>query len=111
MSSLSAGADVAGSVRALTMSLLQARKAELDGIARRYGVSNVRVFGSVARGEARASSDVDLLVDVAPDKGLFALSAFAAEAEDLLGVPVQVVTVNGLKPRLRESVLAQAVPV
>ena len=80
-------------------------------IGDRHGVNNVRVFGSVARGDASDGSDLDLLVDVAAGRSLWDLTDFALDVEELLGVFTQVVTVSGLKARIRDRVLAEAVPV
>jgi predicted nucleotidyltransferase len=74
------------------------------------GVRNVRVFGSVARGDAAAASDVDLLVDLAPDRTLLDLVAFQRDAQQLLGVPVDVATSDMLKERIRDTVLCEALP-
>lgn len=90
--------------RPMTLARRHARAAEVESIAARHGLSNVRVFGSVARGTADERSDLDLLVDAEPGTGLFALSAFAGEVEDLLGVPTQVATMHGLKARIRSRV-------
>lgn len=68
------------------------------------------MFGSVARGEAGQASDLDLLVDVEPGVHLIDLAEFALDVEALLGVHTQVVTIAGLKPRIRQRVLAEAVP-
>lgn len=95
----------------LTLDEVQRHRAELAEIGVRHGVQNIRVFGSVARGEANEASDLDLLVDVLPGHGLLALSAFAGEVEERLHVMIQVATVNGLKPRIRDRVIAEAVPV
>jgi hypothetical protein len=91
------------------MADLRAQAGALEQIARRHGIVNLRVFGSVARGTADARSDLDLLVEVLAGHGLFELGAFAAEVDELVGVPVQVATVNGLKPQIRERVVAEAV--
>ncbi len=99
----------AGIRRRVTLSELRQRRAELYAIAQRYGVSNIRVFGSVARADADDASDVDLLVDMAPGRGLFDLGGFISGAEAALEVHVDVTTVGGLRPRLRERVLAEAV--
>ncbi len=96
--------------RALTVADVREHRAEIEAIAQRYGVADIRIFGSVARNEAAQTSDLDLLVTALPGTGLMALSAFAADVEDLLGVPTQVATVNGLKPRIRQRVTAEAVP-
>ena len=102
--------EAAGEPR-VTLADVRARESELSRIAGRHGVDNIRVFGSVARGTADALSDLDLLVDVKAGTGLLALSAFALDVENLLGVPTQVATVSGLKPRVRERVMAEAVAV
>jgi predicted nucleotidyltransferase len=82
---------------------------QIVAIGERFGVRNIRVFGSVARGDARAHSDLDLLIDVDPGHGYFDMAGFALAVEDLLGVFTQVATVNGLKVRIRDRVLAEAV--
>jgi len=97
--------------RRVTLDEVRARRNEIYAIASRYGVSNIRVFGSVARGEADDDSDLDLLIDVAEGHGLFAMAGFAVDVEELMGVFTQVATVAGLKPRIRDRVVAQAVPV
>ena len=71
----------------------------------------VRVFGSVARGEADAESDVDFLVELDPGRSLLDLGGLQFELEALLGRPVDVVTERGLKARIREQVLREAVAV
>jgi len=90
---------------------LHARQREIAAIGARYGVSNVRVFDSVARGEADEHSDLDLLIDVAPGHGYFDMAGFALEVEALLGVFTQVATENGLKSRMRDRIIAEAVAV
>lgn len=96
--------------RALTLDEVRRRREALRQLAAQHGLTDVRVFGSVARGEARAGSDLDLLVSVQPGHGLFRMNAFAAAVEELLQVPVQLATERGLRPRVRERVLAEAVP-
>ncbi len=83
------------------------RRAILE-LAERHGAYNVRVFGSVARGEAGPDSDVDFVVDVQPWVGLDFLALWD-ELEDLLGREVDLVTERALKPRVRETVLREAV--
>ena len=89
--------------------LLQSKRAEILRLAARHGASNVRIFGSVARGDESGDSDIDILVDLQPGRSLFDLGAFLEEAKALLGRPVDVVTENGLRPRIKERVLQQAV--
>ncbi len=79
-------------------------------IGLRYNIRKIRVFGSVARGEATAQSDLDLLVDVEKKTSLLDLIAFWQEVEDALGHKVDVVTEEGLSPYLRERILNEAVP-
>lgn len=90
-----------------TLAELRARRAEIFEIASRHGVFNIRVFGSVARGDATDSSDVDLLVDVETGRSLFDLGAFYMDLRDLLGYELDVGT--EIKPRLRAVVDAEAV--
>jgi predicted nucleotidyltransferase len=78
--------------------------------ARSHGARSVRVFGSVARGDADGASDVDLLVDLEPGGTLLDVLAFRREAERLLGVPVDVATSDMLKQRIRDQVLAVQLP-
>lgn len=70
----------------------------------------MRVFGSVARGDVRADSDIDILVDLEPGRSLFDLGGLLYDLQTLLGVDVDVVTEKGLRPRIRERVLQEAVP-
>lgn len=79
-------------------------------IAARHGARNVRIFGSVARAEAGRDSDVDVLVDLEPGRSLFDLGGLLMDLQDLLGCRVDVVTEQGLRPRIRERVLREAVP-
>jgi predicted nucleotidyltransferase len=78
--------------------------------AREHKASNVRVVGSVARGEDEPSSDIDLLVDLAPDADLLDSAGLNVELERLLGHSVDVVPARMLKPRVASSALAEAVP-
>lgn len=91
--------------------LLRQERQDVLRIAGKYGARRVRVFGSVARGEAHAESDVDFLVELNPGRSLFDLGGLQFELEALLGRPVDVVTERGLKARIRERVLREAVPV
>jgi uncharacterized protein len=89
---------------------LRRHRRAVVALAERRGVRNVRVFGSVARGEDRDGSDIDLLVDVNDGVGLVAIVGLARELADLLGVPVDVVPADSLKRAVRADVLAEALP-
>lgn len=89
---------------------LQENRAEILGLATKYGAHNVRVFGSVARGEADSDSDVDFLVELEPGRSLLDLGGLLMELQELLGCPVDIVTVQGLRSRIRDRVLCEAIP-
>ena len=91
--------------------LLGQKRQEVLRTAGRYGARHVRVFGSAARGEADAQSDVDFLVELDSGRSLLDLGGLQFELEALLGRPVDVVTERGLKARIREQVLREAVAV
>lgn len=78
-------------------------------IARRHGAINVRVFGSVSRGEAGAGSDVDFLVDLEQGRSLLDLGGLLMDLQEFLGCPVDVVTEKSLRPRIRERILREAI--
>lgn len=87
---------------------VRARREAILAIAARYGVFDIRIYGSVARGEANEGSDVDFLVDVEKGRSLLDLGGFYADLRDFLGCEIDVGT--QIKPRLREHVEAEAVP-
>lgn len=95
--------------RAVTLSEVRAHRAEILELGERFGVRNIRVFGSVARGAATSDSDLDLLVDVDRGHGYLDMAGFALGVEDRLGVFTQVATPKGLKLRIRDRVLREAV--
>jgi predicted nucleotidyltransferase len=86
------------------------KRDEILRLAAAHGASNVRVFGSLARGEQRAESDVDLLVDLEANRSLMDLGGLLVDLETLLGGRVDVATEQMLKPRVRTRALADAVP-
>jgi predicted nucleotidyltransferase len=90
--------------------VLLSKRQEIINIAERHGASNVRVFGSVARGEARPDSDVDFLVTLDANRSLLDLARLLRELQTLLNRPVDVVTEAGLRPRLRSHILKEARP-
>lgn len=105
----SAPTSVRGQLGPRARELRHHRRRLLDA-ARARGVGRVRVFGSLARGEALPASDVDLLVDLGPGRTLLDLAAFRREAQEILAMPVDVATPDMLKERIRAEVLAEALP-
>ena len=94
----------------ITIEQRGARRGELIALADRYKAENLRVFGSVARGEANEQSDVDLLVHFRDGASLFDLIDLKEDAEKLLGVAVDVVSDGGLSPYLKDRILNEARP-
>jgi len=90
--------------------LLQSKRQEIMKIAARHGATNVHVFGSVARGEARSDCDIDFLVNLEANRSLLDLARLLRELQALLNCPVDVVTEAGLRPRLRPQVLKEMRP-
>lgn len=90
--------------------LIMARKEEILQIARKHGARNIRLFGSVARGQASQSSDIDILVDVGENPSPWFPGGLIADLEELLGTPVHVVTVGALHSYIRDVVLQEAIP-
>ncbi|MCS1412223.1 MAG: hypothetical protein M2R45_05428 [Verrucomicrobia subdivision 3 bacterium] len=90
--------------------LIETHRSEILALAERYGIYNVRVFGSMARDDADETSDVDLLVALSPDKTGLALGGLLMDVQKLLGRRVDVLTEPALHPALRERVLREAVP-
>jgi hypothetical protein len=93
-----------------TQTLLKKKRADILEIAARRGARNVRIFGSAARGDAGPESDVDILVDMEPGRSLFDLGGMLMDLHGLLGCDVDVVTERGLRERIRDRVLKEAVP-
>ena len=89
--------------------LIQAKRDDILRAAAKYGASNVRIFGSVARGEADEQSDLDLLVDMDTECSLLHLAGLLIELEELLDRRVDIVTEEGLRDRMREQVLQEAI--
>lgn len=85
------------------------RRSEIVDIAAKFGATDVRVFGSAARGDTREDSDLDLLVRMRDGSSLFDLVKLSQELEDALGVPVDVLSERGLSPYLRDRILSEAV--
>ena len=89
--------------------LLQEKREDILHTAAKRGAYNVRIFGSVARGEADEKSDIDILVDLEPGRSLFDLGGLLMDLQELLGHHVDVVTERGLRERIRNRVLKEAV--
>jgi predicted nucleotidyltransferase len=90
--------------------ILKAKRERILQIAAKHGVHKVRVFGSTARGDADEQSDIDLLVDMPAGSTLLDQAALLLELQDALGCKVDVLTEQGLKPRVRERVIREAMP-
>lgn len=89
---------------------VQAHRAELLRLAQEHGATNVRLFGSVARGDARETSDVDVLVTMGRGRTLTDLAALKREFAETLRRPVDVVASSGMSPYLRKKILKEARP-
>lgn len=87
---------------------ITSKRNEIAQIAKQYGATNIRVFGSVARGNADDASDIDFIVDLEKGRSLLDLGGLLMDLQKLLGRSVDVVTEKGLKPRIRERVLSEA---
>ncbi|MHB9073383.1 MAG: nucleotidyltransferase family protein [Desulfobaccales bacterium] len=89
--------------------LIQQQRSQILAIAQGHGAHNVRLFGSVARGEATDTSDLDLLIEMEAGRNLLDIIAIKQDLEDLLGCKVDVVTEAAISPYLKENVLREAV--
>ena len=93
-----------------TNKLLNRHREAILEIARRYGAHDIRIFGSVARGESNEFSDLDLIVRFEPGRSLFDHGGLIMDLRDLLGVKVDVISEGGMRPRFRRHVMKEAVP-
>ncbi len=91
--------------------LVKENRSDILRIAARHGARNLRVFGSVARGDAGPDSDLDILVNMEPGRSLFDMGELLVDLQDLLGCTVDIVSERGLRPRIRKRVLDEAVPI
>jgi len=92
----------------MSLETLRHLRNEILALASKHGVRNVRVFGSIARGDSRVDSDIDLLVDVEPNRTLLDIIALEQDLEQLLGASVEVLTERGLSPYLARQIVAEA---
>ena len=90
--------------------LRRSKRDEILRIAAKHGARNIRVFGSLARGEDSPSSDVDILVDLDPNRTLMDLGGLLMELQEILQVRVDVATEDMLRPKIRQRALVDAVP-
>lgn len=88
---------------------LEIHREEIRALIEKYGVTNPRIFGSVARGTDTDDSDLDILVDPAPETSLFELGALHDELSQLLACPVQILTPGDISHHFRAEVLAYAI--
>ena len=94
-----------------TVDFLHTKREEVLEVAQRHGVTSIRVFGSVARGEDTADSDIDLLVTTGPVVSSWFPAGLILDLEQLLGRHIDIVTESGLNPLLRDQVLTEAIAV
>ena len=90
--------------------LVETQRNAILRLAKLHGATRVRIFGSMARDDANMDSDVDILVDLEPGRTLLDIGGFLMDLQDLLGRKVDVVTESALHPRIRDTVLREAVP-
>lgn len=91
-----------------TLDELRGRRDEILQAAAQYGVSNIRVFGSVVRGESTTTSDIDFLVDLPPHFSLLKLSGLVRTLQEVTGYPVEVASAAHLRDEMRERILQDA---
>lgn len=103
------GQPVQPTIMPMSLETLRDYRLVIVNLAAQYGAYNVRVFGSVARGEADLDSDVDFLVDLEMGRSLLDLGGLLMDLQELLGCRVDVVTEKGLRQRIRDRVLREAV--
>ena len=91
--------------------LIKQKRKDILDLAGKYGAYNIRIFGSVARGQANKDSDIDFLVDLKSDRSLWDLGGLWAELNTLLKVRIEVFTENTLKENIRENAFKEAIPI
>lgn len=90
---------------------IQQYRQEILSLAQKHGVTNIKVFGSFARGEAHEKSDVDFLVEIEKNRSLLDIGLLVMDLQDLLHRKVDIVEPNGLHSLIREKILREAIPV
>ncbi|MCL2659922.1 MAG: nucleotidyltransferase family protein [Acidobacteriaceae bacterium] len=94
-----------------SIEMVKEKRREILRIAEQYGASNVRIFGSVARGQDDERSDIDFLVELQPGRTLFDLGGLQMNLVKMFGRPVDVVMEKGIDARIRDTILKEAIPV
>jgi predicted nucleotidyltransferase len=89
---------------------LKENRDKIYALASKYGANHIRIFGSVVTGKNHPNSDIDFLVDLSPGRSIFDLGGLLMDLHNLLGCEVDVVTENGLRPRIRNHILNEAIP-
>jgi hypothetical protein len=89
--------------------IVREKREEILAIAHKHGAFNIRVFGSVARGEADEQSDIDLLVDLHAGRSVFDLGALIVELNESIGTRVDVLTERGIRARIRDRIIQEAI--
>ena len=90
--------------------ILKRKREKILSLGAKHGVVAIRIFGSVARGNTRPTSDIDFLVKIQRGRSLFDLGGFCSDLEKLLGRPIDVVTEKGLRERIRSRVMRESIP-
>jgi predicted nucleotidyltransferase len=90
---------------------IKEKREDILRIAKKYGAYNIRIFGSVVRGEAKQDSDLDILVDLEPDRSLLDHAGLIIDLQETMNCKVDVVTEKGLRPRIRDVILKEAIPI
>lgn len=93
-----------------TLEMLRSRRREIETLAHNYCARNIRIFGSVARGEDTSESDIDFLVDMGENSSLLDLVGLHQDLTAALGRPAEVLTVHSISPYLRNRILSEALP-
>jgi len=94
----------------MTLEILKAKRNAIMQLAQQWGAYNIRIFGSVARGDAGPNSDVDFLVTFEPNRSLFDHGGLLTDLQNLLNCKVDVMSEKGMRQRLRDHVFKDAVP-
>jgi len=95
----------------MTKTDVLSRRNDILLLARQHGATSIKIFGSVVRGEEQPNSDVDFLVQMEKERSLFDMGGLLMDLQNLLGCTVDVVSENGLRPRIKDHVLREAMPI